>query len=356
MRSKARRERPNYDAQLRAVADYGSSTPELDRCIAEAERERRRVEASMRNLIGVYGEEPPPKAHERYLEIKTPTYHPHSQSETRGDPFLSMLNIEPPKAPQPDWMQRLKSVEDRLGELREILWADVELWKRVAADVSAEELVAYIHKHYGLDFPPLPAVVWRQMVQQPQKRDKLLDLHRIYFSLQREEGKLRDLGKKLPPKLAGDLLWEYLRAPGLRHTHVLASQELEPSTLRVLRSALLELVKDVEWCQANPGVVPPRIALNPPHAPKDIVRARRVEKFVQYLLSNPALSNGDLAELPVEGTYDAKLKWAARARDLAQFREGEAVKRYSRQHAGRTFGQKPSHPQKAASNRKTSPA
>ncbi|MCU0782946.1 MAG: hypothetical protein MUF81_02645 [Verrucomicrobia bacterium] len=351
MPSKPRHEPHNHDTPLPDLADYGSSTPELDQCIAEAERERCRIEELLRDLTAAYGKQPSSKAEERDLERKTPTYRPHSQSEPACDPFLSLLGIGPAKSAPPEWMQRLKSVEDRLGELREILWADVKFWKRVANGYSAELLSGYIRDHYGLDFPAWPALVWQQMVHHPQKREKLFGLHRISFDEQRDEDELRDMGKKLPPKLAGDLLWEYLRAPGLRHTHVLASQELEPSTLGYLRKALCKLVDDIKWCQKHPGIVPPRIALNPRNAPKDIVPARGVEKFVQCLLSDPTQTSYDLAKRPVGGTNGARLKWAAQARDLVQSRENAAVKHYSEQRDGHTIGRKPRQSRKASPRR-----
>jgi hypothetical protein len=96
-------------------------------------------------------------------------------------------------------MHGLKEANERLSELREILWADVRFWKRVAAGYSAEQLSRYIRDHYRLGFPAWPAVVWQQMVHQPQKREKLLSLHRyeIDFDEQRDEDALRDMRSKL---------------------------------------------------------------------------------------------------------------------------------------------------------------
>ncbi len=351
MPSKAPRERPNHDALMRAPSDYGSLTPELDQCIVDAGRKRQDAEAMMRNLIAAYEKQPFDKSDKRHLESKTPTYRSNRQAKQVCDPFLSLFGIGPSKSAPPEWMQRLKSVEDRLGELLEIQWADVKFWKRVAADYSAEELSAYVRNHYGLDFPAWPSLVWQQMVQDPQKRKKLFGLHRIKFNKQRDEGELRDLAKKLPPNLAGELLWEYLDAPGLQHTHVLASQELEPATLRVLRSALCKLINDIEWCQANPGIVPPRLAPNPRNAPKDVVIARAIEQFVERLLNDSTLSNRKLAQLQVGGTCGARIKWAAQARDLVQYRENATVKRYSEQRDGRTIGRKPRQSRKASRKR-----
>lgn len=348
---KVQRKRPNYDALMRALGGYGSSTPELDRCIAEAEQASRSAEAFRRQLIADYGQPTAPGANERCLEIKPATFDPQSQSETSSGPFLSQIGLEPPEVSRPDWMQPLKSVEERLGELEEILWADVKFWKRVAAGYSAAELSGYIRDHYGLDFPAWSTLVWQQMVQQHQKRDKLLSLSRICFTAQRNEGELRDLGKKLPPILAGELVWEHLLARGLRHTHVLASVGLEPTSLGILINALRKLTTDAEWCQAHPGVVPPRLAPNPRHAPKDVVCVRAVERFVERLLNDLTLTNVDLAKLPIGGTYDARLKWAGQARDLVQYRENAAVKRYSEQREGRIIGRKPRRFRKAAPGR-----
>ena len=184
------------------------------------------------------------------------------------------------------------------------------------------------------------------MVHHPQKREKLFGLHHYHidFDEQRDEDALRDLRKNLPSELAGELLWRYLRSPGTSHLHLLASQELEPSTLVYLRKAFRKLVKDIEWCQEHPGIVPSEIAPNPRHAPKDVKRAREIEELVQRLLSDPSLSDCELAGLPVKLASRYKREMAAEARRLVELRQGEEIKRYSQPLGNYTIGRKPRRP------------
>jgi len=350
MPKKVQRKLPNQEALQRALEDH-ESTPELDQCIADTVRKQRESAEGMAEFMAAISKTMPPEPEAQFLKHKAPTHHAGTFAQESFS--LGQLFGLEPKPPPRECLSELKAASGRLVELREIQWADVKFWKLVAAGASAEELAAYIRNHYRLDFPAWPAVVWRQMVHHPQKREKLFGLHKYHidFDEQCDVDALRDLRKNLPRELTGQLLWQYLRSPGISHLHLLASQELEPSTLGYLRKALRKLVKDTEWCQEHPGVIPPEIAPNPRHAPKDVVCARAVEQFVERLLNDSTLSNGDLAKLPVGGTYGARLKWAAQARDLVQYREHAAVERYSEQRDGHTIGRKPRQSRKAARSR-----
>jgi len=318
-------------------------TPELDKCIKTAERARADSDALLNRIIKAAVPDTAQESPKQHLCYEAPSKQFWRSTPHFLDQVLNPLMGIPPE-PAPKAM--LKSAHERISELLEILWADIQLWKLVAKYKPPEDIAADIHRRYGLKFPPLPVAAWRQMAWSPQKRELLFNRLRIGFSSKFDDIAFRELRQKLPPTLAGDLLFEYLYEPGSDHLNVLASQKLSPPTLAYLRRAVAKLLNNISWCQRNPGLIPPRLAPAPRHRAKTVERARKIEEMVNRLLDNPALSDYELA-----GDVDAFRKVAAEARQLVELREGEAVKRYSEQRDGRVIGRKPRRTRKIRPSR-----
>lgn len=329
--------RDEFPALTKAlIAGARFFSPDLDKCIEKEQRARAGLEALMKGL-SEWGKTDTAREESTKQGLH---YEPPSEQFRRSDSFLSdpfSASLGMPKTPTaPASKGGLKRADERISELLEILWADVLLWKSVAKYMPPEDIAAFIRRRYGLKFPPLPVAVWQQMVWQPQKRETLFNLLHIGFNTEVDWGALRELGQKLPPKLAGELLFKYFYSPGSDHTNVLASQNISLHALAYMRKAVVKLLKNISWCEQNPGLIPPDFAPAPRHRSKDVERVRKIEEMVKRLLENPALSDYELA-----GGVDALRKVAANARQLVELREREAVKRYSELRDGRIFGRKP---------------
>jgi hypothetical protein len=307
-------------AIVRMLRD-SSPTPELDGWIERTVREKQEIASLIAGLTKV--KNPPKTQPKLHLRYEAPT---HQFGTQPVDPLSKVTGLDKllgfamPRAPRS--IAKLKPEDERKAELLEILWADPKLWELVAGNKPLGQIVDYCRQHYGFEFPPLPPVVWRQMVWRPQKRATLFQVSGVRFARGRDLNTFLEL--------------EYLEEPGLSHLHRLASQKLNARALAYLRQAVQKLAQDLAWCERHPGVIPPPLAPTLPHRTPDINRARKVEKMVARLLKDP-----DLSDYQLGGGDDAKRKMAAEARTLVELREGEVVKRYSENRGSRIIGRKP---------------
>ena len=325
----------NQTTKIMALLDvWGLATPELDECIEKAQSARVEMMKLMEGLSKtIWGTDAGKEPFQQTLR-REPASKQFRDGDTKPlDPFSSLLPGLS-SAPVPDG--GLQSADARIAELLEILWADIRLWKSVAKKLPPQEIVADVHRWYGLQFPEIPVAAWNQMVRQPQKREILFNLLHIGFGTEDENIAIQELNQKLPPKLAGKLLYEYLLSPGSTHSNLLAAQEFSPAVLACLRKAVVKLRDGIAWCQKNPGLIPPTLAPSPRHRPRDVERVRFIEQMVKRLLDNPALSDYGLA-----GKNASNRKLAAEARQLVELREGQAVERYSELRDGKVIGRKP---------------
>jgi hypothetical protein len=334
-RSPSPKDGENQTAKIMALLNaWNSTTPDLDDCIGKAQRARvemlELLNGMAKEILGSdSGRKPLPQQLRR-----EPASKQFRDGDTKPlDPF-SVLLPELSSEHVPDG--GLQSADARIAELLDILWADIRLWKSVAKKLPPQEIAADIHRWYGLQFPEIPVAAWNQMVRQPQKRKILFNLLHIGFGTEADNGSIQELNQKLPPKLAGKLLYEYLLSPGSTHSNLLASQEFSPAALACLRKAAVRLCEGISWCEKHPGLIPPTLAPAARHRPKEVARARTIEQMVKRLLDNPALSDYGLA-----GKNASNRKLAAEARQLVELREGQAVERYSELRDGKVIGRKP---------------
>jgi hypothetical protein len=318
-------------------------TPELDEWINRLENERKADAASL-------SKQGRPRRLKKSSVSTLPYEAPTHQFNKRGFDIWSgdIWDIGLPPGP----VGTLRTERERLAELMEILWADTKFWKQVANNAPPEAIAADIRKRYELQFPPLPPIVWQQMVRQPEKRTRLFQLLDVQFLHGADKDALRMLFEKLPPAVAGNLLWEYFFGPAQSHLDRLASFKLDRHTLAYLGKSINKLVAEVAWCERTPGVIPPPLVPHPRHRAHDVKRARDIEQMVTRLLENPALTDSEMGQEYAKkqksedyGTTGRKL--AAEARNLAQWREGKAVERYIAKSGGRVFGRKPRRPVKS---------
>lgn len=342
---------PQDSTEFSALADAFSAhavTPELDEWIRRLENERKADAASA--MVPKQGR---PKRLRKSSEPTIPREAPtHKFNKNDFNMWVDDIWDFGLPAP-PESVGTLRTEKERLAELMEILWADTTLWKQVANNAPPEAIAGDIRKRYGLLFRPLPPIVWQQMVLRPEKRMRLFQLLDVQFLHGADKDALRMLFEKLPPPVAGNLLWEYFFGPAQSHLDRLASFKLDRHTLAYLGKSINKLVAEVAWCKRNPGVIPPPLAPHPRHRAQDVKRARDIEQMVTRLLENPALTDSKMGQEYAKkqksedyGTTGRKL--AAQARNLVQWREGKAVVRYTAKCGGRVFGRKPPRSAKAA--------
>ena len=249
----------------------------------------------------------------------------------------------------------------RVDELLELLWADVNLWQRIHDGDDGLNNSSYIQRKHGLRFPSIPLAVWREIATRLKARDRLFRFHRDESIVSGSEIRLHgacdfrtvwtELLPKMPENILGELFWSYLFEPALDHRHLIAQHQLSPDQLKTLRVAAFKFAAELNWCAANPGIVPPPLASNPRHRKSDVDRTRAIEALVKKLIENPDLSNYELAGSKASDPKDAALKIAATARRLVELRECKSVARYSELRAGRTIGRKPRRHSKTANKK-----
>jgi hypothetical protein len=253
------------------------------------------------------------------------------------------------------------TAENRINELLELLWADVNLWQSIHDEDSPSDISLYISKKHGLRFPAIPLAVWREIACRPDLRERLFQFHRDENAITGSEITIHGdadfltvwcgLDNKLSGDALGNLVWQFLFYPAHDHRHLIAALRLSVDELEFFRLAAKKFAAAVQWCAANPGILTQQLASNPSHRNSGIERARSIEAMVAELLNSPSKSNYRLAGSSSSDPKDAALKMAAVARRLVELREFKRVAQYSELRAGRTIGRKPRRHSKTASKR-----
>jgi hypothetical protein len=232
---------PQDSTEFSALADAFSAhaaTPELDEWIRRLENERKADAASA--MVPKQGR---PKRLRKPSEPTIPREAPtHKFNKNDFNMWVDDIWDFGLPAP-PESVGTLRTEKERLAELMEILWADTTLWKQVANNAPPEAIAGDIRKRYGLLFRPLPPIVWQQMVLRPEKRMRLFQLLDVQFLHGADKDALRMLFEKLPPPVAGNLLWEYFFGPAQSHLDRLASFKLDRHTLAYLGNPTMNGLK-----------------------------------------------------------------------------------------------------------------
>jgi hypothetical protein len=275
------------------------------------------------------------------LRYAAPTHNFGQVEVTELDKVFERLGLSfgLPQAPESAASDFTPS-EVRIRELQEIFWADVSLWRLVAAHAAAGRISEYLRQRYGLEMRPVPSTVWKEMVRDSQKRFELFELIGIRFAANSDPEVCNELYQKLPIPILAQLLSEYVRKPARSHRYHLASQNLSREASACLIKAVSMLLKDLRWTERNPDIIPPESAPQPPYRQKGVERARQIEKMVTRLWLDPTLSDYELARTNKEN-FDALRKIAAEARRLFELREGFTAQCYAENRNGRVVGRKP---------------
>ncbi len=220
--------------------------------------------------------------------------------------------------------------------LLKVVWADPELWRRVARNAPSQEITLYIKRRYRLIFPNIPAKFWKALAKDQAQRGTLFDtiaLQSWRVISPEPELATRLVMQELSDKRFFRLVAEYLSASGLDCKSLLASQEFSSPAIRAIKSLGKRLFEDAEWCLKCVGQIPPTVVRNRAGQPWDVQHAATVESLVSLAKSFPDDTNHKLAERHLnehphlaKSHKDTLRKAAGQAKLLARFREGAAVR------------------------------
>ena len=151
--------------------------------------------------------------------------------------------------------------------LLKVVWADPELWRRVARNAPSQEITLYIKRRYRLIFPNIPAKFWKALAKDQAQRGTLFDtiaLQSWRVISPEPELATRLVMQELSDKRFFRLVAEYLSASGLDCKSLLASQEFSSPAIRAIKSLGKRLFEDAEWCLKCVGQIHPQSSATEP--------------------------------------------------------------------------------------------
>jgi hypothetical protein len=106
---------------------------------------------------------------------------------------------------------------------------------------------------------------------------------------------MKEVLEELSEKRFPEIIDEYLSLASFDLRRLLASRDLSPESLEVIKALGQWLAQDADWCLNNRGKAPDTDVRNRVGRPKEIERAHIIETLVTLIKQSPPVSDGEIA-------------------------------------------------------------